>query len=148
MKSLTRLALATSALTSIATSLTVSLSPAATTVTASVSSAPSLFPGETIQLTNEILTDVATVLQDVDISGLFSFDLNLTFSERNARPCKLLPGDSLWPDTRIWDIFDLLLGGRLIKAVPLAAVCYPAWPEYNATSCAAITAEWLTSNLQ
>jgi hypothetical protein len=89
--------------------------------------------------------------ENVSISNLFTFGAsssNSTVSRRSTHTCKLLPGDLLWPIDLVWDIFDILLGGSLIKAAPLAAFCYPEWPEYNAAKCATITSEWLTSNLQ
>lgn len=134
-----------------AASGTLSLAPAATTITTSSPFAPALFPLEAVQLTDEVLANVASAIQNETISSLFVFGSNSTSSaasKRSARQCKLLPGDRLWPVGLLWDIFDLLLGGRLIKATPLAASCYPEWPEYDAGTCATITSEWLTSNLQ
>lgn len=123
---------------------------AATTVVASASSAPSLFPVETIQLTDDFLADVAATIQNDTISSLFAFanSTNSMVSKRSGHSCKLMPGGFLWPVGLVWDIFDLLLGGRLIKTTPLAASCYTAWPEYNADTCATVTADWLLSNLQ
>jgi hypothetical protein len=125
-----------------------SLAPAATTVASSVSAALDLFPAESIQLTDAILADVTSILDNVNISSLFAFESNSSLTKRSHPSCKLMPGDALWPSDRIWDIFDILLGRRLIKAAPLAAVCYPSWPEYDADSCSTITANWLLSNLQ
>lgn len=151
MKNLTYLAAATSAFAFLASAqdTTISLSPAAETVTASVSAAPSLFTSESVQLTDAVLTDISTVLQDANISDLFSFDSgsNSTLSRRSGHHCKSLPGDLLWPAVRIWNIFDHLLGGALIKAVPLASVCYPSWPQYDAGACATLAAAWSTSNV-
>jgi hypothetical protein len=59
-----------------------------------------------------------------------------------------MPGDWLWPVDLVWDIFDILLGGVLLKPAPLAAACYPSWPEYDADLCTTITPNWLRSNLQ
>lgn len=135
-----------------ASGTTASLTPAATTVVAaSTASAPPLFPLEAVQLTDGVLANVTAAIQNETISSLFTFGntvSNETVSKRGTHKCKLLPGDLLWPIDLIWDIFDLLLGGRLIKAAPLAASCYPEWPEYDAATCAAVTSEWLTSNLQ
>lgn len=134
-----------------AASGTASLTPAATTVIASAPSGPPLFPIEAVQLTDGVLADVAAAIQNETVSSLFAFGTsasNGTVSKRGARSCKLLPGDLHWPIDLVWHIFDLLLGGRLIKTVPLAAACYPEWPEYDAANCAAITSKWLTSNLQ
>jgi hypothetical protein len=131
--------------------VTASQTPAAATVVSSVSSAPPLFPGESVQLTAAVLAELAATIQNETISNLFTFGAsssNSTVSKRSTHTCKLLPGDLLWPIDLVWDIFDILLGGSLIKAAPLAAFCYPEWPEYNAAKCATITSEWLTSNLQ
>jgi hypothetical protein len=59
-----------------------------------------------------------------------------------------MPGDEEWPSALTWEIFDLLLGGSLIKATPLAAYCYPDWPEYDADKCSEITANWIISDIQ
>jgi hypothetical protein len=100
-------------------------------------------------LTDAVLEDVAASIQNESILSLFTFaSSNTTVSKRTGHSCKLMPGDFLWPVTLIWDIFDLLLGGALIKTTPLAASCYPSWPEYNADTCDTITADWLLSNLQ
>lgn len=155
MKSLTYLVAATSALISLASAqdanVTSSLSVAATQVAASVSAAPTLFTGETLQLTDSVLANVISNINNDTISSLFTFDsnsTNSTVSKRDAHRCKLMPGDIFWPVNLIWEIFDILLGGALIKATPLAASCYTAWPEYNADTCATVTANWLLSQLQ
>jgi hypothetical protein len=101
-------------------------------------------------LTDDVLADVAATIQNDTISSLFAFanSANSTVSKRSGHSCKTMPGDFLWPVSLVWDIFDLLLGGRLIKATPLAASCYKAWPEYDADTCATITAAWTSSDLQ
>lgn len=132
-------------------SVSLSLEPATTTVAASGVSSGPLFHYETVQLTNDVLTNVTTAIQNNSISSLFAFGANSTSStgsKRNWRSCKILPGDSLWPDDTVWNIFNALLGGRLIKAAPLAASCYEDWPEYNPAQCSTITSDWLISNLQ
>lgn len=127
---------------------TASLYPAATTKAATVSGAPFLFLSETVQLTDSVLADVASTIQNERISALFAFASNFTSSKTGEDGCKLMPGDSLWPVELVWNIFDDLLGGALIKASPLAAVCYPDWSEYNTEKCATITADWLVSDMQ
>ncbi|KKK22284.1 FAD binding domain protein [Aspergillus ochraceoroseus] len=107
-----------------------SLSAAATTVSASAT----LFPAET----------------NSTVSNMFGFasnTTNSTLSKRSLHFCKLMPGDFFWPSDIIWYIFDLLLGNRLVKTTPLAAVCYPDWPEYDADQCATIKSEWYSSDL-
>jgi hypothetical protein len=128
---------------------TVCLAPAVETVsTTTASAAAAYFTGEAVQLTDSALANVTETINNDTISSLFAFESNTTVSKRAASVCKVMPGDLLWPITLIWDVFDLLLGGALIKTSPLAASCYPARPEYNAETCATITAAWLTSDLQ
>lgn len=38
--------------------------------------------------------------------------------------CRVFPGDEAWPSQETWDTFGKLLGGVLIKTVPIAALCY------------------------
>lgn len=59
----------------------------------------------------------------------------------SAGTCKTYPGDALWPSTVVWDVFDLLLGGALIKTVPVASPCYEDYGNYDEAAC-----EWLTAN--
>ncbi|GIC90307.1 FAD-binding oxidoreductase [Aspergillus udagawae] len=126
-------------------SVTASLTAAATTVSPS----ETLFPSETIQLTDGVLADVADTIQNETISSMFTFaSTNSTsVSKRSWHQCKVMPGDRAWPNDLIWGIFNLLLGDRLVKTTPLAAYCYPDWPEYDAAKCATITSQWISSNL-
>ncbi|KAJ5804104.1 CAZyme family AA7 [Penicillium psychrosexuale] len=127
---------------------TASLTEAATTVVAAANSAPSLFQNEEVQLTEGVLSDVSAALQNSTVANMFAFASNSTVLKRSVhRSCKLMPGDSWWPVAPIWDIFDILLGGSLFKAVPLASYCYPDWPQYDAAKCASVTADWLSSDL-
>ncbi|KAL4878128.1 FAD binding domain protein [Aspergillus karnatakaensis] len=125
-----------------ATTLTV----AATTVSPPE---PTLFEAETVQLTDEVLVDVADSINNETISDLFLFADNSTTSveKRFWRICKTMPGDLLWPIGLVWDIFDILLGGRLIKASPLASPCYPGRPEYDAVKCTSVSGGWLASDV-
>lgn len=149
MKSFVYLAVAAAAFTSAQdASSTSELVTAETTVPASVVAAPSLFEGETLQLTDAVLADVSATLDNASISDLFAFESNSTLATRSTRSCKLMPGDSLWPIPLIWSIFDILVGGRLIKATPIASVCYKEWPEYDAAECATLNADWLISDTQ
>ncbi|KAL4806377.1 FAD binding domain protein [Aspergillus unguis] len=127
----------------------VSIPAAAATVSPSGSS---LFPSEKIQLTEDALADATSRIADSSVAELFSFhnasagaDANRSRSLRHA--CKVMPGDEDWPSDLAWEVFDLLVGGALIKPAPLAAVCYPDWEEYDADKCASITTDWITSDL-
>ncbi|KAF3390356.1 putative FAD-linked oxidoreductase [Penicillium rolfsii] len=102
-----------------------------------------LFTSETLQLTDEALATVSD-----NQSALFQFGNTSTLNARTLNGCKVYPGDFWWPSRLVWNLFDTFLGGALIKTVPLAASCYSSWPdEYNAATCASITANWTNSNL-
>lgn len=102
------------------------------------------FSWEDLQLTPAVLANL-THLNVTDIS-LFNFPA--ATSAPSSPGCKVFPGDANWPSPTAWEIFNLLTGGALIQTVPLAAPCYPDWPEYNATECAYITANWADPHLQ
>ncbi|KAH8203328.1 hypothetical protein TruAng_002524 [Truncatella angustata] len=106
----------------------------------------STFAAETAQLTDNVLANL-TALQLSNIS-LFGFSTNNSNHKRSSGPvCKTYPGDSFWPISLIWDIFDLLLGGALIKAVPIASPCYKNFGNYDADRCAYVGDQWSVSNL-
>ena len=85
-----------------------------------------LFPFESIQLQE---SDLAAL--EPDVAALFNFanatTADASSARRSAQNCKVFPGDPEWPADYIWDIFNVLLGGALIKTVPIAAPCYSAW---------------------
>ncbi|OJJ48038.1 hypothetical protein ASPZODRAFT_63500 [Penicilliopsis zonata CBS 506.65] len=115
---------------------------AAQTVSSSSPAGVALFPGEAVQLTAAVLSTLSAELGEEDAS-LFSFgNTSVSVEERK---CKLLPGDADWPDDKLWETFDALLGGALIRTVPLAAACYASWPEYNAAECDYVNANWTDS---
>jgi hypothetical protein len=119
--------------------------------TSNTSYAPPLFHSETIQLTEQDLVAAAAEIQNATISDLFSFGAhanNTSATSGRSHSCKLLPGDLSWPGNDTWKAFNSVLGGSLIRTVPLAASCYADWPEYNADICTAVTEQWLNSNLQ
>ncbi|PWY96757.1 FAD-binding domain-containing protein [Aspergillus sclerotioniger CBS 115572] len=132
-----------------ASSVGISSSAAAATVT-SPSAAPPLFPGESVQLTDDVLTKATTALNNETLSRTFSFGVSNTTSVNGTRGhvCKVMPGDAAWPTESTWEVFDQLLGGSLIKPVPLAAYCYPDWPEYDVEKCSEVVSDWLDSYLQ
>lgn len=121
---------------------------AATTVPSAnpVANAP-LFASETHQLTDGVLTQLQSELGSA--TALFAFGSNASAASLpTPGTCKVLPGDAAWPSLSTWSLFDQLLGGALIKTVPLAAACYPSWPEYNQTECESVTEEWTDSYMQ
>jgi len=108
-----------------------------------------LFATETVQLTDEIAANLSSI--NLANASLFAFDTNETSvgeSSTSSR-CKVFPGDAAWPSPLTWWIFDLLLGNRLIKTIPLAAPCYNDWPAVeNAAECTYISNDWTNSTLQ
>lgn len=149
MKNLISSALATLAVAAAATAETATPSLKAAAAIATPSG--TYFPSESLQLTDDVLDEVEAAIQNKSVSDLFKFgdaQVDSAVSKRSSRSCKTLPGDWLWPSNWVWEIFDSLLGRRLIKASPLASVCYPDWPGYDAERCDEITAQWATSDLQ
>lgn len=126
------------------------IAAAETTVTSNVSYASPLFHGETIQLTDQALAAAASEIQNASISDVFSFGVraNNTSAPSRSHSCKVLPGDPSWPSDDIWETFNSLLGGSLIRPVPLAASCYADWSSYDVDICAEVSGQWLDSSLQ
>ncbi|KAH8895310.1 FAD-binding domain-containing protein [Thozetella sp. PMI_491] len=109
----------------------------------STDSSVDYFEFETSQLTDGVLAN----LTDVGLSGVDQFEFADSASSsarrRTTTACKAWPGTPGWPADLVWDIFDLLLGGALVKTVPLAAPCFDDWPSVrNDTQCAIINANW------
>jgi hypothetical protein len=111
----------------------------------STAAGASLFPAETLQLTDAVLANLSTTIQNQ--TQLFAFGNNASASA-SVKSCKVFPGDILWPSKSTWELFDLLLGGALVKTVPLAASCYSSWPEYDAAECEAVTSNWTNPYMQ
>ncbi|GAQ04725.1 hypothetical protein ALT_2046 [Aspergillus lentulus] len=113
----------------------------------STSAGAPLFPAETLQLTDAVLANISFTIQTQ--TQLFAFGNNASGSAnltaRGVKFCKVFPDDILWPSKRTWELLDMLLGGALVKTVPLAASCYSAWPEYDAAECEAVTSNWTNS---
>ena len=59
--------------------------------------------------------------------------------------CKALPKSPDWPNEAAWTALNSSLCGRLIKSVPPGAVCHPEQATYNAITCPAVQAGFLTS---
>ena len=103
-----------------------------------------------MQLTDAVLANLtAHRLSGIE---LFQFGDSEATSKRAkgtaVGSCKVYPGDQEWPSALIWDVFDLLTGGALIKTVPIGAVCYPNSGVYNAQKCADILTNWTESATQ
>lgn len=96
--------------------------------------------------------DIAN-LTELKLSGISLFDFAGAASEsanRRAAPsCRAYPGSKDWPSHIVWKVFDLLVGGVLIKSVPLAAPCFNSWPEArDEETCAYIKEHWSESRFQ
>jgi hypothetical protein len=127
------------------------LAPAAITVPTDSSAGAPLFPLEAVQLTEEVLAAANSRTNDVDVIDLFGFENNTTVPARTARgsaPCKAFPGDWNYPRKVVWNIFDLLLGGSLIKTTPVAAPCYKSSGVYDEARCEHISSRFTTPGLQ
>ncbi|RDW85699.1 FAD-binding-containing protein [Coleophoma crateriformis] len=123
------------------------LAPAAVTVSNTTTGDGTLLtPAETVQLTDEVvanLTDIALVN-----ASLFAFDDgDDTTLDKRSGSCKVFPGDAAWPSTFVWWVFDLLLGGKLITTVPLAASCYNDFGDYSASTCTSVDDNWTNSTM-
>jgi len=119
------------------------VAPAADVVAAGDSNASAdYFPAEVVQLTPDVITNL-TILNLTGI-GMFDFgDSDDAVTKRSVSSCKVFPGDRAWPSNLVWTVFDLLLGGTLIKTTPIAASCYSDWPrDEDAAKCDYISANW------
>ncbi|KAJ5726288.1 FAD linked oxidase N-terminal [Penicillium malachiteum] len=100
-----------------------------------------LFKSETFQLTEKSLRSLKSSQKE-----LFGFQSDSTSANADASgKCRLLPGDKAWPSESTWSELDSALGGALIKTVPLAASCYPSWPEYDSAKCTDVGDDWEVS---
>ncbi|KAL4900866.1 hypothetical protein BDW74DRAFT_188064 [Aspergillus multicolor] len=118
-------------------------------VAAANASSPALFSSEQVQLTDAALAKLKTTYNS-SVSDLFQFrnaSAASSLTKQSQHRCKVMPGDDGWPSDLTWDVFDVLLGGSLIKTAPLAAYCYPDWPEYDADKCTEITSQWIISDI-
>ncbi|KAK8062937.1 hypothetical protein PG997_015034 [Apiospora hydei] len=59
---------------------------------------------------------------------------------RSVPQCHVLPGDPGWPSTPAWDALNATVGGRLIKTIPLAALCHD--PQYDEVACQELRDKW------
>jgi hypothetical protein len=109
-----------------------------------------LFAYEESPLTSSSLEHRLESLGIADYAGLFAFD-NGTDVDPNRRmsgECKVFPGDTDWPSSTTWAVFDKLLDGALIKTTPIAAPCYQNLGVYDAAKCAALRSNFTNPYLQ
>lgn len=87
-----------------------------------------LFDFETLQLTDDVLANLKDAGFGDEALSLFSPKSKPVKRQVVAKPpCKIYPGDATWPSGAIWRLFNVLLGGALIRTVPEASLCYPEW---------------------
>ncbi|KAI1155668.1 FAD binding domain-containing protein [Nemania diffusa] len=103
-----------------------------------------LFPGETQQLTHDVLANLTNM--SLTNSGLFAFpDPNAPIGP--FENCKNFPGDSVkFPGTITTTVFDLLLGGFLIRTTPYASPCFSDYKNQDNAKCAEITNNWFNDS--
>lgn len=103
-----------------------------------------LFPGETRQLTQDVLANLTKL--SLTNSVLFKFpDPNAPI--RTPEDCKNFPGDSaMFPGTVTTTVFNLLLGGSLIHTKPFASPCFPDFQNQDSAKCAEITSNWFNNS--
>ncbi|KAI0503078.1 FAD binding domain-containing protein [Xylaria bambusicola] len=122
-----------------------SVAPAFAFFNASSSNATAdLFPGETKQLTHDVLANLTKL--SLTNSVLFRFP-DPKAPIRTPEDCKNFPGDSaMFPGTVTTTVFNLLLGGSLIHTRPFASPCFPDFQNQNSTTCAEITSNWFNNS--
>lgn len=106
----------------VAAQSTTSVEAAVSTVAADSTAADiDLFAYEQLQLLPSDLEQLNETM-----AALFAPDNSTAVSatEKRGTTCKTVPGDLLWPIPLVWDLFNVLVGGKLIKAVPIASPCY------------------------
>ena len=89
-------------------------------------------------------------MTDLELSHieLFGFDdEDSSDVEKRSNKCKTYPGDLLYPTKAVWKVFDLLTGGRLIKTIPYASVCYEG-DLYDESKCQFLLDNWNQSTTQ
>ena len=55
--------------------------------------------------------------------------------------CKPIPGDPDWPSEGAWAELNATVSGRLVRPVPLGAVCQQG-QYFDASQCSAVQAAW------
>jgi len=57
-----------------------------------------------------------------------------------AKTCHCLPEDPCWPSDSDWEVLNGQVNGRLVKVVPIGAVCHD--PTYDEVACEELKANW------
>jgi hypothetical protein len=126
--------------------------PAATTVPSGSSAGVDLFKSETVQLTDEVLREIDAQADGADVLALVGFEIDtdsaLASQSRHSGACKVFPGDKNYPQPETWSLFDGLLGGALIKTIPIAAPCYKSSGVYDEVKCADVSNRFTIADLQ
>lgn len=70
-------------------------------------------------------------------------------SAANNFGCRCFPGDLCWPSDALWTAFNrTLVGGRLVKTVPIGSACHNnPWVPYNSAECARVQGAWADPDL-
>ncbi|KAK4161600.1 6-hydroxy-D-nicotine oxidase [Cladorrhinum sp. PSN259] len=108
-----------------------------------------LFSWEQRPLTAESLANAVKDTNTGDHADLFAFGNGSPPNPDRLKSgaCKVFPGDAQWPSQSTWDAFNKVLGGALIRTVPLVAPCYQNTGLYDADKCAAITGNYTNAYL-
>jgi hypothetical protein len=126
--------------------------PAATTVPSGSSAGVDLFKSETVQLTDEVLRKIDAQTDGADVLALVGFEVDtdsaIASQSRHSGACKVFPGDGNYPQPETWSLFDVLLGGALIKTKPIAAPCYKSSGVYDEVKCADVSKRFTIADLQ
>lgn len=57
--------------------------------------------------------------------------------------CRVLPGDTAWPNAIQWANLNKTVSGRLIASVPESSVCHNSpFNDYNTAACAVLQSTW------
>jgi hypothetical protein len=74
----------------------------------------------------------------------FLFSTSLSVRQLFSPTCRCFPGEACWPANESWDAFNKTLGGKLIKTIPIGAVCHTSqdFLPYDAEACAQLQAQW------
>lgn len=122
------------------------VAPAETTVSNAL---VTLLPAEALQLTDSVFDRIAHDDTTSEFADVFAFESNNTLNKRRVSNCKTYPGDNLWPSKLVWNIFDLLLGRRLLATEPIASPCYDSiWGSKNLAECNALVDRFTKATTQ
>jgi hypothetical protein len=118
------------------------IEPATTTIPETSAAGAPLQEAERIQLTDEIVDHINNNQATAEYAWYFAFQNSSvpsssgTLTHRASARCKTFPGDKSWPQDVVWNVFDHLLDGALIRTVPVGAACYDTpWGKKNEAKC-------------